>query len=151
MRISTHFWIIYIYIYIYIYISPSSQHQLYIYIAVLRGQLKIDWSCRVCFYWNHNKSRNEATCHSSSHEQNHLFQLKCFKFRFPWPHKLLHCSLDPQKCLSLFPLPIYLLVLPSLQSRRNFNLKYISVSLTSTIQSGVPLFPENDLTTSPVP
>ena len=28
--------------------------------------------------------------------------LKCFKLRFPWSKKLLQCSLDPQKCLSLF-------------------------------------------------
>ena len=29
---------------------------------------------------------------------------KMFKLRFPWSKKLLLCSLDPQKCLSLFPI-----------------------------------------------
>ena len=56
------------------------------------GRYMFPWSLNV-FWFYLLFPVNNTTC-----------SLKCFKLSFPWSPKLLHCSLDPQESLSLFPI-----------------------------------------------
>jgi len=63
---------------------------------------------------------------------NTTWSLQSFKVRLPYSQTRLPCSLDSQKCLSLFPIFVCLFYLP-FNSRRNYIWKQITVPLMQTI------------------
>lgn len=72
------------------------------------GRYMFPWSLNV-FWFYPLFPINNTTC-----------SLKCFKLSFPWSQKLLHCSLDPQECLSLFPIFVCLCYLLFMVEKNRF-------------------------------